>query len=185
MLVCESPQLLQWRPNLSSSGQASPDWTRLVCDSVELCNTMEWTDWHEPDLVQVIVCEECGHSGCATGGYVRVSHLGSHVLWSPPQRNTEDEWETHEYRPSHAIIEHGGVAIPVAEWERWRSRFRNVPAAKELPPTQRGELKAAWMIEVPSLDRLEALSDLTRLVSKSLVAADSYSIDDALRRLLG
>lgn len=66
MLVCEEPELVRWQPNFSSSVQASPLWTRLVCDGLEICNTMEGSHWADPRLVQVIVCEECGHPGCAT-----------------------------------------------------------------------------------------------------------------------
>src|SRR5919204_980638 len=84
MLVCSSPELVRWQPDLSSSCQASPQWTRLVCAGVELCNTMEWSDWSDVDLVQLIVCEECGYAGCENGGYARVSRLGGGRFFPPP-----------------------------------------------------------------------------------------------------
>jgi hypothetical protein len=29
MLVCDAPELVQWRPDLSTSGHDDPDWTKL------------------------------------------------------------------------------------------------------------------------------------------------------------
>src|SRR5919198_855592 len=141
MLVCSSPELVRWQPDLSSSCQASPQWTRLVCAGVELCNTMEWSDWSDVDLVQLIVCEECGYAGCENGGYARVSRLGGHVLLTPPLVDPADAWAVTQYRPSHAIREHGAVAIATAHWEEWRHHFRNLPAPDALAASRRSDLK--------------------------------------------
>src|SRR5437764_5581258 len=94
MLVCEAPELVPWRPDFSTSGQDDPDWTKLVCGGIELCNTLEAANWTDEWAVQVDVCDACGYIHCRSGGWVHVSRLGSHVLWTPP------DIAPHEYRVS-------------------------------------------------------------------------------------
>jgi hypothetical protein len=183
MLVCEAPELVRWQPDFSSSGQGSPRWTRLVCEGLEICNTMEGSHWTEPELVQVVVCEECGHPGCASGGYARLSRLASYALLSRPLPHPADPWEVSEYRPSHAIGKHGAVAVPLAEWTRWGERFDNLPHPDVLPPSQRSHLAAAW-----GLERIFAPRDKgappARVVRDRLIAAALRSTEEASAHLL-
>lgn len=178
MLVCEAPELVPWQPNFSSSGQASPLWTRLVCDGLEICNTMEGSHWADPELVQVIVCEECGHPGCAGGGYARLSRLASYVLLSRPFPDPGDPWYVSEYRPSHAIGKHGAVAVPLAAWTRWCERFDNLPHPDALPPSRRSHLDAAWRLERIYSPRDEGAPP-ARVLRDRLIAAALRSTEEA------
>ena len=90
MLLYDKPSLEKWSPDFSSSGQSSPVWTRLKYGQVELCNSLEWTDW-TPNPVQVQICDACGTPGCASGGYVHISVLNDLVLWTVPQPSG-DQW---------------------------------------------------------------------------------------------
>src|SRR5688572_22598831 len=81
MIACEDAVLETWRPDFSSSSQRDPTWTRATCFGAVLCNSLEWPEWLE-NPVQVCLWEACGHAGCESGGYVHVSRLGSHMLWT-------------------------------------------------------------------------------------------------------
>jgi hypothetical protein len=183
MLVCDSPEFVAWRPDFSSSGQASPHWTKLLCNDVQLCNSMEWTDWLEEFSVQVELCEQCGHTHCATGGYVRLSRLGSHLLWTPPRlEHPDDGWEREQYTPSTALREHGAIAVAVVDWENWRTRFGDLPRADEFPRTERRDLAGAWAVSAPFMSADIPGSDFLAMVRERLIAAESATNEEALRR---
>jgi hypothetical protein len=167
MLVCETPQLVRWKPDFSSSEQEDPDWTKVVCGGVEVCNTLEGANWTEDWAVQVEVCAACGVVHCASGGWVHVSRLGHHVLWTRAEVDFEDEDASREYRPPDYLPGHGAVAIPVDEWEAWRASIRQLPSAAEFRPARRRELRRAW--ERP--ERFE------------LLAAETEATDDAAAHL--
>lgn len=79
MFVCDQLRTEVWHPDFSTSKQASPAWTRVTCRGLQITNSLEWADWEE-NPVQVILCDACGHQGCASGGYVHVSHLQRPVI---------------------------------------------------------------------------------------------------------
>jgi hypothetical protein len=98
-----------------------------------------------------------------------------------------DAWAVTQYRPSHAVREHGAIAIPTAHWEEWRHRFRNLPAPDALPASRRSDLKAAWGLERKLLTRWDGNADPVRLLRDRLVAAEGESTHEAtihLRTLL-
>ncbi len=138
-MICSDPELVDWTPDFSSSGQSSPRWTEVRCRGERLTNALNWVEWSE-NPVQVVLCEACGVTGCATGGYVHVARLDDLVLWTAPHVDPEDEFESHQYTPSEFIVRHGAVAIPVATWDRWRVRF-DLPPAETFPA---GEPRDDW-----------------------------------------
>src|SRR5919201_6740045 len=109
VLVCTAPEFLAWRPDFSSTEQASPHWTRVVCGGEQLTNALNAVDWlnGEP-AVQVELCESCGFAGCESGGYVHVSRLNSHVLWTPPHIDVNPSGGTEAWRSRSTSGEPGG-----------------------------------------------------------------------------
>ena len=166
MLVCEAPELVPWRPDFSTSGQDDPDWTKLVCGGIELCNTLEAANWTDEWAVQVDVCDACGYIHCRSGGWVHVSRLGSHVLWTPPDI-APHEYRVSRNRPPGYLRRHGAVAIPVEQWERWRESIAPLPAAAGFQRARRDDLRRAW----GRPERFE------------LLAAETDSTEDAAARL--
>src|SRR6185436_15369737 len=96
MFVCDQLRTEVWRPDFSTSEQTSRTWTRVTCRGLQIANSLEWADWLE-NPVQVILCDACGHAGCASGGYVHVSRLHEHVLWSAPQISPGSEYADDVY----------------------------------------------------------------------------------------
>jgi hypothetical protein len=184
MLVCTAPEFVEWRPDFSSSGQASPRWTRVMCEGEQLTNAIDAVDWLDGEpAVQVQLCESCGFAGCESGGYVHVSRLEGHVLWTPPHIDPNDPFESDQYRASEPVRRHGGVAIPVEHWERWRRQFAGLPSGDEFPRTLRRDLLAAWRGAAPIFGQFDPPEQLVQLARERAVAADQAQLDDALAEL--
>src|SRR5438128_267339 len=93
------------------------------------------------------------HAVRAAGGWVHVSRLGRHVLWTPLELEHEDDLRAREYTPPAYLREHGALAVPVIDWDGWRERIPTMPQAAELPTTHRRELLRAW--KPPGFDPFE------------------------------
>src|SRR5690242_359655 len=107
MLLCDAPEFERWMPDFSTSGQRSPEWTRVTCGGEQITNALEWIDWDERP-VQVVLCEQCGVSGCAVGGRAHVSRAGDHVLWTAPEIDlVRSELSDREDQPTALIARHG------------------------------------------------------------------------------
>jgi hypothetical protein len=159
VLVCDTAAFAPWTPDFSSSGQASPTWTRMTADGVELVNSMEDVPWRGEE-VQMLLCEECGFPGCRVGGWVRIVRLGAHLVWVPVAVDPENEREREEYAPPPYLREAGAIAIAAAAWDGWRDRFAELPPADEFPPARRRDVAAAWLLEVPGgAATLQALAE--------------------------
>src|SRR5690348_7117676 len=114
MHVCQSLQLEPWIPNFSNSGQSSPRWTKAKCGRHVIVNSLEWADW-EMNPVQVVLCDACGHHGCASGGFVHVSRLAQCVLFTPEQPDPEYSGAGLD-PPPYFIQTLGAIAIPEKVW---------------------------------------------------------------------
>lgn len=188
MLVCTEPSLAVWTPDLSGSGREDAAWTRLRCGELGLSNSLEWVAWHAPGRVQVEICEECGVTHCAPGGYVHLSRLGEDVLWTPPLLDADDERE--QLGPSAAVAQHGGVLLPAAVWRGLRERFPRLPDPAGLPATRRADLAAAWATGAAPPEALSAADPhatglaLARLaaVAAWLTADGEAEVEATLRR---
>lgn len=164
-----------------------PGWplTKLLCDGVELCNALEATEWHG-DLVQVTRCTGCHHTGCADGGYVRVSRLGDDVLWTPPVLADDiEDWERQQLAARRSARESGAVLFPGRRWDELRQRpsCDGLPPREGLPVTTRAELAQAWLAETRGTRRLERLSALLPMVKDQLLACDTLTVTAAVAAL--
>jgi hypothetical protein len=182
MRLCEDVQFVRWKPDFSSSGLVSPRWTKLVFDGFELCNGAESVDWLE-NPVQVILCEACGLSDCEVGGYVQISRLGEHILWTVPHTDPDDDFESHQYQCLPALVRLGTLLISTETWSRWCRKVRKLPVPDELPATRRTDLAAAWMREAPWSIRPLAPLDAYARLERFLLASDHGERDEALQRI--
>ena len=190
MLVCTTPQFVRWTPDFSSSEQSSPNWTKLVCGDVELCNGIEWIDWDD-DPVQVRLCESCGHTHCEVGGYVRITRIGPHLLWTRPRITSDDAWEHSQFTLHHPLEQTGAVLIRVDDWNSWRDDGKALPEATIFPPASRWDLAQAWLMDAPigranrfwkrSESRgVRSLEEAVQGVRETIVAADGTTTERAV-----
>jgi hypothetical protein len=76
---------LQLRPiafDFQSSGQGVHHGRSLYADGTMIVNDIDLADLTSSSC-QVIVCDECGTIGCASGNWVVMRRLGAGVIWIP------------------------------------------------------------------------------------------------------
>lgn len=178
MKICSDIILEKWSPDFSSSGQASPNWTRSRCEQVELFNALEWIAWTQ-NPVQVVLCEECGQKGCAPGGFVHVSRLDDFVLWTRPQVEVEDAWEIAQYNVADPLKRFGAIAIPKQTWEEWRT-VASLPKFAALTPANGEAIFDAWFLAPARSSRID---EIAPFLKSELLACDSLEPTDAIKRI--
>ena len=138
MFVCYELRTEVWHPDFSTSQQVSPAWTRVTCRGMQITNSLEWADWRE-NPVQVILCDACGHEGCASGGYVHVSRLNCLVLWTGAQRSSDNEYGDDAYEIPRIIRSLGALALPIEVWNEWSATIKEyrMQTASPQPTTPR------------------------------------------------
>jgi hypothetical protein len=167
MLLADAAVLERWMPDFSPSGQASPLWTRAVCEGFELCNALEWVAWRDAPA-QLLLCEACGAAGCQPGGYGRVARLEEQLLWTPPFFDAAEQRESPQYRPSPVFRRYGSVLLSAATWTRWRTVVPELPPADDLPAATRMDLMVAWLGENRGPAHVEIPEKLAASVEKHL-----------------
>ncbi len=145
MFVCDELRTEVWHPDFSTSEQVSPTWTRVICRGVQIANSLEWADWLD-NPVQVIICDACGHQDCASGGYVHVSRLHRHVLWTGAQRSSDAEYADDAYEIPRIIRSLGALALPIEVWDDWSATINEVPHAGSLIPANYAAMADAWVL---------------------------------------
>jgi hypothetical protein len=179
MVVCSDPKTEMWSPDFSSSGLQNPLWARIKFSNTTVVNSLEWTEW-ERNPVQVILCDACGTSGCAAGGYVHVSRLEDFVLLTAPQIADDDDWATSQYAPHHALEELGAIAIPNMVWDKWRSAFSSLPAQSAFSEATGRALADAWALGPGRPKRIERLMAMLR---RRTIACDILAPEVAVSRV--
>jgi hypothetical protein len=186
MILCESLTLHPWRPDFSSAGLSSPHWTRVRCDGAELMNSVEGIAWEEGNPVQVILCEECGCPGCATGNYVHMSTLADHVVWTRPlieELDQDESWRALEITPPLVLEQHGIVATPVDQWARLRKINATVPGAEQLPRITRRALADGWQMSAPRPHRAQCLEAVIPLLEDRLAGTEHLQKEETIALL--
>jgi hypothetical protein len=158
----------------------SPEYTRLRCGEIELSNALESVRWFESPAVQVVLCEDCGYPGCESGGYVHVSRLGAHVLWTRPHVDESNPLDAYQYRAAEPVRTYGAVAIRAKEWDSWGDRLPDWPSAESFPPTTRHDLFAAWYLEAPLSGTWDAPERLVTLTRERVLSTNPSELGDAL-----
>jgi hypothetical protein len=169
MFVVDELTLQKWQPSFSSSGQDDPSpWTRMTYHRHELSNSLEWAEW-SLNSVQTILCDACGHRGCASGDWVYVSRLCDLVLWSPPQPEKEPEFDE---MPMLAAFKYlGAIAFPAVRW----NALPAVPRAENFPPANHLAIADAWI-----LGPARSTSSIIEYLREKLVGGDTFDKDAAI-----
>lgn len=123
MLYCQEAAVESWSPDFSDSGGITPVWTRVRYGRIVLCNSLEWADW-QTNPVQVEICDQCGTSACASGGYVHVAVLNDVVLWTMPSGGPSGEGGVF---PATAIERYGSIAFAPELWRSFQESASSVP----------------------------------------------------------
>ena len=82
LMPVTSFELRQRKLDFRSSGQDPFDATALIANDVQLVNAIERLDFSD-EVVQVIVCEQCGYAHCASGSCVNFRKLDDQIVLTP------------------------------------------------------------------------------------------------------
>jgi len=133
--------------------------------------------------VQVIVCDHCGYSECASGGYAHVAQTPRYVVWTLPQVDETDRWSLDQYEGLFALRQHGLVLFRRSEWDAWAADRQWMPASSELSQLNAKALSDAWRWTMPARFRAPAMHDLPEFIRANAVACDLMTIDEAIDHL--
>lgn len=182
MINCGNFRLEKWQPDFSSSGQPSPEWIRVKCSDIQICNSLDWLDWDD-NPVQVEICDACGTPGCESGGYVHMSKLGEHILWTKPHIDASDEWEKTQYEAAFVLRKAGSVVIPVSVLNQWQREARKNRSSNWYSRTTREDLAAAWFMEKYPYLKMASVRDVIPYLRKELLGADTLDVTTAVGRM--
>lgn len=196
-------ELVSWEPDFSSSGQDNPTLAKILYGKIQLTNALNHVDWQE-NPVQVVLCETCGFDGCADGGWVNITRLGDHLLWTRPKFSfpIKGVRETKQYETSGSVSNNGSVLVLGHEWDRWVKKFkvnRTYPSGlleennklyKVLPEkplvvsvfhqATRYELGEAWLGEFRSILGIVPVGEILDRLRERILIVDGMEIAQAL-----
>lgn len=134
---CElRPVEMDFRSSEQGMYSTSAIWFGEVC----LANSIDLVQFDE-DPTQVIVCDKCGITGCAAGGWVQQRRIGGDVIWIPcvPEKNA---WLCETAGPPAYMTAKPGI-VPLfrpALYDDLRRRTSTLPDRNEIPPIRVGEM---------------------------------------------
>lgn len=191
MWSVEDIELVPLELDFSSSGQGRRAATAVTSEGVRLFNAIELVDV-ERAVTQVEVCECCGYSHCAPGGWVAFRRMGQSVVWLPAWEEMEQgAWEASEYRPPSFLRTKGVPVFSRTCWERLRKLHGGLPCCEDVPRINSREAARVcqWVApgrvlgEYPSAPRVRRDSVLA--VADGDAAAEVDAIDRCLQDHFG
>lgn len=191
MWIVEEITAIPVELDFSSSSQGRCVATKIEAAGVRLFNAIERVDV-EPTATQVEVCEGCGYSHCAPGGWVALRRIGDHVVWLPAWDEMErGAWEESEYGPPSFLRTKGAPVFGPTNWERLRALHAGLPACASLPGINSREAVrlCQWSApgrilgEYPLEPRLRR--DLVITVTDGGLAEEATTLDACLRAYFG
>jgi hypothetical protein len=173
LMPVTSFELRQRKLDFRSSGQSLFDATALIANDVELVNAIERLDF-SGEVVQLIVCEQCGYAHCAPGSYVNFRKLGEQVVLVPAlSAMREGEFELREYAPPAYMWTQGLPIFSADVYDELRREIGTLqftaPGGVLGKPGSAAVLQSEWIVAVTEGDlsqEIETFSELIRAVQK-------------------
>jgi hypothetical protein len=168
-----------------SSEQGTRRDTSLLADKRRIVNAVGLVDVSAAaDRVQVEVCEECGFTHCAPGGWVSLRRFGSRVLWMPAFSSMAAEPSSAEYEPPAYMSKVGLPAFSEEAYAVVRENACGFPSSDKLVHLGSRELLLILQWEAPG-KILGKFPEAPRLREDALLAVDRGDLADCREALVG
>ena len=119
---------MKLRIDFTSSGQGFVDATALIANDVQLINAIELLDCSD-GMVQLIVCEDCGVTNCASGSWAGIRRVDDTIVLVPAfSAMKEGEWENREYAPPKYMLTMGLPTFSTSVYDELRIKSGRFPA---------------------------------------------------------
>jgi hypothetical protein len=134
LMPVTSFELRQRKLDFRSSGRGLVDATALIANDVQLVNAIERLDFSD-EVVQLIVCEQCGFPHCASGSCVNFRKLDDEIVLIPPlSAMREGEFELREYAPPAYMLTQGLPIFSAAVYDELRRKTGTFPDRSSIRP---------------------------------------------------
>ncbi|MEO1246214.1 MAG: hypothetical protein AAFX56_11090 [Pseudomonadota bacterium] len=164
------------RLDFSSSGQGRFEATEVFAGDTKIVNAIELLDFSD-GLVQVLVCEACGITGCEPGSWVAIRRAEDKVIFVPAiEAMQEGDWEMNEYSPPRYIRKNGPLVFSFDAYEELRSRTGRFPAATNVKEITSKEALGVLQLTAPG-NVLGQLGTQVDLNSENIVAVTEGDLE--------
>ncbi|NOX54007.1 MAG: YcxB family protein [Planctomycetes bacterium] len=154
----------------------------VYADGTCLVNATGWVDLRD-DPAQVIVCPECGETGCARGGWISLRRVGDFIAWIPAFDRLKDrDWKTNTHAPPEYVLSRGVPLFPPQVYCRLRSQVSAFPPIDQIQRISAGEGLRLLQWEAP-LQALGEFPQPVRLNRDVILAVSHGNLEEELTRL--
>jgi hypothetical protein len=167
-----------------SSGQGRRAHTSLFADGRRLVNAADLVEFDPAlDRVQIVVCEDCGFTNCAPGGWVCLRRVDADVLWLPAFAAMSDEPGSTEYAPPIDMSERVFPVFGEGAYSTLRRYVRALPAFPDVAPLHPRDLALVLQHEAPGRV-LGTFPETPSLRRDVVVAVDHGDLAEELTAML-
>lgn len=176
MWIIDDFEIRDVQLDFTSSDGGRP-WVRSIYSS-EIClvNALEYTHFDE-DPTQLLVCEQCGNTGCAAGGWVQIRRIADyvglipalHVIGSDPERFSE-------FSPP-AYLDSSGFLFTRSTYELLCQETNVFPPFERVKSLSAGEAVRLLQWQAP-MQVLGCFPDRPVLVQNSILAVSDGQLED-------
>lgn len=117
MWEIKNPTIQKTKLDFTSSGQGFCEVSQLISNKIVVVNAIDFLEF-EDDLVQLLICDHCGNSGCQSGNWVKFRKSGNFVLMIPAFDEMFDSLNQAEYNPPHYFEKEGTPYFTLQTYEK-------------------------------------------------------------------
>lgn len=174
-------QIRKTKLNFSSSEQPNPDVNQLYSDDCCLMNAIELIDLEDLEETQLLVCEHCGITQCASGDWVRIRRILDSIVFIPDfgKLLSEDEWERTEYTPPKFMEKIGIPYFSSHIYNQIKTLVNRLPEINDVPELTFQEAIECFKYEAP----LKLLGDVQKINKPKydlIIASEGFEKEKAI-----
>ena len=158
--------------DFTSSGQRGARDMVLIADGHRLVNAARLLEYEASrDRVQVEICEKCGLTHCAPGGWISLRRLEDDVFWLPAFAAMSTDDESMEYRPPTYLSDARVAVLSERVYSSIRGHAPALPAPCDIEQLGSRDVVRLLQWEAPGRI-LGAFPDVPSLRHDMLIAVD-------------